>query len=92
MSNTSMLQPGTAPRRAGATSGAAEWTRRRLGDLATLLDARGPEAAVPQLVELAVAARDAGLSSHVVDLLIDPHAPRATRERAFAHVARRLDR
>ncbi|MGF1660963.1 MAG: hypothetical protein ACFCVG_00580 [Kineosporiaceae bacterium] len=92
MTNTSMLQPGTATRREGATRGAAAWTRRRLGDLATLLADRGPEAAVPQLVELAVAARDAGLNTHVVDLLIDPHAPTVSRERAFAHVARRLDR
>jgi hypothetical protein len=58
-----------------------------------ILEDHGPESdrAVPQLVELAVAARDAGMTSQVVDLLIDPHAPRAVRERAFAHVAMRLD-
>lgn len=77
----------TAPRTVGL------WTRRRFRDLAMLLEDHGPESdeALPELVDLAVTARDAGMTSTVVDLLVDPRAPRPVRERAFAHVAMHLD-
>lgn len=67
------------------------WTRRVLDALAHKLTRSGPEASLPELVDLAVAARDRGVRGAAVDLLVDPTAPAVVRERAFAVVARRLN-
>jgi hypothetical protein len=70
-------------------------TRRALDAIAHRLSDRGPEGALAELVEVAVAARDAGLRNAgfrgaAIDLLVDPTAPAVVRERAFAVVARQL--
>lgn len=63
-------------------------TRESLEGLAQRVDVAGIEATSPQALQaLAETAESVGVSSVLVEVLVDPSEPMVARERAFAIVA-----
>jgi hypothetical protein len=61
-----------------------------LDDLARAIAVEGIGAHTPELSGVAGAARQAGISPVLVEVLLDEHAPAVARERAFGMIATQL--